>query len=89
MEETHGRLLACVGRGDPTRAQLGRGLVSELARAEWALHALPKPEEQSLHDEVWRCPVEKSGCEPERSNNVRQQNFIAIFLRRHHAIDNT
>ena len=46
---------------------LVRGLVSELAGAEWVLHALPNTEELSLRDEVWRCPVGKSGYEPERS----------------------
>ena len=67
MKEVLRRRLACVGRGDPMRARLVRGLVSELTRAEWALHALPNTEEQSLRDEVWRCPVGKSGFEPERS----------------------
>ena len=42
-------------------------LRTRLARAEWALHALPNTEEQSLRDEVWRCPVGKSSFEPERS----------------------
>ena len=34
------------------RALLVTGRVSELAMAEWVLHALPKTDEQYLHDEV-------------------------------------
>ena len=92
MKEVLRRCLACVGRGDPIpiRTRLVRGMVNELVRAEWALHALPNTEEQSLRDEMWRCPIwECQGLSLNDRNNVRQQNFIAILLPRHHAIDNT
>ena len=46
-------------------------------------------QEQSLRDEVWRCPVGKSGFEPERSEQREAAKLHRDTSARHHAIDNT
>ena len=59
MQEVDGRLLACVSRGDPMRVRLARGKVSELAMVEFVLHVPVSTQQQSLRDEVLRCPADK------------------------------
>ena len=73
--EVRGRPFAYVDRGDPTRVRLVRGPESELAMVRVGTPILPKTQQQSLRDEVWRCPADRRGFEPERLEQREAAKF--------------